>query len=130
MKLTDAQFSALHTLAEFGPKELVEVHGPRGMDGKRKITVQGIMSAPTLAKLEQAHMISVRRDGAVRPVDAVGRPGHTRFPLTVEITDAGRAAIKSLERAGNNFTLSVDNRDCTRYIQIISNGQSAHRKEN
>lgn len=30
MKLTDAQFDALSTLAEYGPKQLVEVHGPRG----------------------------------------------------------------------------------------------------
>lgn len=28
MKLTDAQFVALSTLAQFGPKELVEVHAP------------------------------------------------------------------------------------------------------
>lgn len=93
MKLTDAQFSALHALAEFGPKEMVEVHGPRGMDGKRKITVQGIMSAPTLARLEQAHLVTVDRGGSVRPANAVGKPGHIRFPLTVAITEAGRAAL-------------------------------------
>lgn len=95
MKLTDAQFGALSTLERFGPKVLVEVHGPRGMDGKRRITVQGIMSAPTLASLEQAHLIAVDRGTSARPVNAVGRPGYLRFPLTVSITDAGRAALAS-----------------------------------
>lgn len=93
MKLTDAQFCALATLANHGPASLTEVHGPRGMDGKRKISVQGIMAAPTLAKLEQAHLIAVDRGGGTRPVNAVGKGGHLRFPLTVTITDAGRAAL-------------------------------------
>lgn len=94
MKLSDAQFGALSTLAQFGPKELVEIHGPRGMDGRRKITVQGLMSAPTLAKLEQAHLIAVDRSGkGSRPVNAVGKSGNLRFSLIVSITEAGRAAL-------------------------------------
>lgn len=93
MKLTPAQFGALSTLAQFGPKDLTEVHGPSGMDGKRKITVQGIMSAPTLAKLEQAGFVKVNRGISSRPVNAVGKPGHLRFPLRVEITETGRQAL-------------------------------------
>lgn len=95
MKLTDAQFGALSSLSDHGPQELIEVHGSRGMDGKRKITVQGIMTAPTLARLEQAHLVSVDRSGGTRPVNAVGKAGHLRFSLTVSITDAGRAALAS-----------------------------------
>lgn len=93
MKLTDAQACALYTLAEHGPQDMTEVHGPRGMDGRRKISVQGIMSAPTLARLEQSGLVSVDRGNGSRPVNAVGKAGHARFQLRVSITAAGRAAV-------------------------------------
>lgn len=95
MKLTDAQFGALSTLAQFGPKELVEVHGPRGMNGIPKITIQGIMSAPMLAKLTAHGLVSVSRKPVPAPKNAVGKRGNARFSLTVSITDAGRAALAS-----------------------------------
>lgn len=92
MKLTDAQFGFLGTLIDHGPQTVTEVHGPRGMDGKRKITLQGSVAGPTLTKLEDAAMIHVVRGEAQRPVNAVGKPGNRRVTLTIEITAAGREA--------------------------------------
>lgn len=94
MKLSPAQFGTLHTLAAFGPQQAVEVHGPRGMDGKRKIKLKWHAApGPTLAKLEDASLVTVTRVDAGRPMNAVGKAGHRRINLTIAITDAGRAAL-------------------------------------
>lgn len=94
MRLSDSQHGVLHTLREFGPQKAVEVHGPRGMDGKRKIKLEWA-GAPlaTLTKLESAGLVTVQRAEPVRPVNAVGGKGHPRVALTITITDAGRAAL-------------------------------------
>lgn len=92
MKLSDAQFGFLQTLIDYGPQTITEVHGPRGMDGKRKITLQGSIAGPTLTKLEDAAMIHVARGEAQRPINAVGKAGNRRVTLTVTVTEAGRAA--------------------------------------
>lgn len=58
-KLTDAQFSALHTLAEFGAKEGMEVLMPPAMDGSRRIKVECYLATgPTIARLEAAGLIT------------------------------------------------------------------------
>jgi DNA-binding MarR family transcriptional regulator len=97
MKLTDAQFSALHTLAEFGPKAATEVRMPPAMDGSRRIKLEcHFLTAPTLARLEQGGLVSVQRSEPSAPVNAVGKRGHARRSLTISITDAGRAAVAPL----------------------------------
>jgi hypothetical protein len=94
MKLTDAQFSALHTLREFGPKEGVEVRMAPAMDGSRKIKLEcNILTAPTLAKLEAEGLVAVDRVTVPTPVNAVGKRGHARSALTIKITDAGRLVL-------------------------------------
>ena len=94
MKLTDAQFSALHTLAEFGPKTGTEVRMPPAMDGSRRIRLEcNILTAPTLAALEAGGLVSVERGEAAAPKNAVGKRGHARRPITIAITDAGRSAL-------------------------------------
>ncbi len=94
MQLTDAQFSALHTLAEFGPKTGTEVRMAPAMDGSRRIKLEcHFLTAPTLAKLEAEGLVAVERGPASAPKNAVGKSGHARRPLTITITDAGRAAL-------------------------------------
>lgn len=94
MKLTDAQFSALHTLAEFGPKGGTEIRMPPAMDGTRRIKLEcNILTAPTLARLEGEGLVSVARGEASAPKNAVGKSGHLRRPVTITITEAGRAAL-------------------------------------
>lgn len=94
MKLTDAQFSALHTLAEFGPKTGTEVRLAPAMDGSRRIKLEcHFLTAPTLAKLETDGLVSVVRTSLPTPTNAVGKSGHARRSLTINITDAGRAAL-------------------------------------
>ncbi len=94
MKLTDAQYSALHTLAEFGPKTGTEVRMAPAMDGSRRIKLEcHFLTAPTLARLEADGLVSVERGPLRRPTDAVGKSGHARRPITIAITDAGRAAL-------------------------------------
>ena len=94
MRLSDSQRGTLYSLAEFGPQEAVEVHGPRGMDGKRKVKLEW-RGAPlaTLTKLEGAGLVSVVRHEPKRFFDAVGKAGHPRIRLTISITEAGRAAL-------------------------------------
>ena len=94
MKLTDAQFSALHTLAEFGDKTAEEVRMPQPMAGTRRIKLEcNILTAPTLAKLEAFGFVSVYRCEAYAPVDAVGKRGHLRRKVVISITDSGRAEL-------------------------------------
>lgn len=94
MKLSAAQFGALHTLAEFGPKTATEVVLPPAMDGKRRVKLEwNVATAPTLAKLEDAGFVSVERQDAGHPTNAVGIRGRKRIALTIAITDAGRAAL-------------------------------------
>lgn len=94
MRLSDSQHGVLNTLREFGPQMAIEVHGPRDMSGKRKVKLEWHCApGPTLAKLESAGLVTVQRAEPVRPVNAVGKPGHPRVALTITITDAGRAAL-------------------------------------
>lgn len=94
MKLTDAQFSALHTLAEFGPKTAVEVKMPPKMDGTQRIKLESnILTSPTLAALEASGLVKVERKPLPTPVNAVGKRGHQRRHLDIAITEAGRAAL-------------------------------------
>jgi DNA-binding MarR family transcriptional regulator len=94
VKLTDAQFSALHTLAEFGPKTGTEVRMAPAMDGTRRIKLEcHFLTAPTLARLEADGLVSVARGEAAAPINAVGKLGHARRQITISITDAGRSAL-------------------------------------
>lgn len=92
--LSPAQFSALHTLREFGPKTAVEVVLPAAMDGTRKTRLEwNVATAPTLAKLEAAGYVKVARKPMPTIRNAVGKSGHPRRALTIEITEAGRNAL-------------------------------------
>lgn len=94
VKLTDSQHGTLHTLAEFGPQKAVEVHGPRGMDGKRKVKLEWhAASIVQLRSLEDRGLVAVDRSEAPRPVNAVGKLGHKRVALIIAITQAGRDAL-------------------------------------
>ncbi len=96
MKLSDAQYGALRTLSEFGPKEAIEVVGPVRMDGKRDVKLQwNVATGQTLRKLEDARLVEVVRIDLGRPLNAVGVAGRARRRLTISITDAGREAIAS-----------------------------------
>jgi len=93
-KLTDAQFGALCTLRDHGPKDAVEVLNPPAMDGPRKIKLEcHFMAWPTLDRLEQLGLINVQRGPARMPKDAVGRSGKARRPVVITISDKGRAAV-------------------------------------
>jgi hypothetical protein len=95
MKLTDAQFCLLNRLAEYGPaKDAVEIAGPRGMDGKRKIKLQWDgTSKAALDKIEAAGWVAITRERLPTPVNAVGGKGNPRTGLTISITDAGRTVL-------------------------------------
>lgn len=92
--LSAAQFSALHTLREFGAKSATEVVLPPAIDGSRKVKLEwSVATGPTLAKLEAAGYVRVTRKPVATIRDAVGRKGRERRALTIEITDAGRNAL-------------------------------------
>lgn len=94
-KLTDAQFSALSTLADYGPKTGTEVFMPAAMDGSRRTKLEcNVLTAPTLARLETAGLVSVARGPTYRPKNAVGNSGRVRRDVTITITEAGREALK------------------------------------
>lgn len=94
MKLTDAQFGFLSTLQEFGPRDAIEVVGPPAMDGKRKVKLESHLgSSATLAALERAGFVDVRRESLGRPKNAVGKRGHERIQLWIKITDSGREVL-------------------------------------
>ena len=96
MTLTDAQFGTLHRLAEHGPAEAIEVAGPRGMDGKRKVKLQWDgTSKSALDKIEAAGWVKIERTPLPTPINAVGGKGNPRRKITIAITDAGRAALAS-----------------------------------
>lgn len=95
MKMSDAQFGALNTLREFGPKEAIEVVMPPSMDGREKVRLEwNVASSATLAKLEAAGLVVVNRQSIGRPSNAVGKRGHERRKLTISISDAGRMALE------------------------------------
>jgi DNA-binding MarR family transcriptional regulator len=94
MKISDAQFSVLHTLRESGPKTATEVILPPSMDGTRKTKLEwNVATGLTLAKLEAAGLVVVAREPLPRVKNAVGRYGHPRRSLTISITDKGRLAL-------------------------------------
>ena len=94
MKLSPAQFATLHTLAEYGPKEAIEVRMTASMDGRRKVKLEwNVASGVALATLEDAGLVYVLRKEMPRPVNAVGVAGLPRRALTISISDAGRDAL-------------------------------------
>lgn len=94
MKLSAAQFNALHTLAEFGSKTAIEVVLPQRMDGMRKTKLEwNVATAPTLAKLSEHGLVSVTRKPLPVVRNAVGKAGNRRIELTISITDKGRLAL-------------------------------------
>lgn len=90
MKLSDAQFGALHQLREFGPINTFEIAGPADMSGKRKTKLDtGQLSAATLSKLVTMGLVAVSHGEIFRPTDATGRKGHPRRPVCISITADG-----------------------------------------
>lgn len=90
MKLSDAQFGALHQLREFGPINTVEIAGPPGMDGKRKTKLDtGKLTAATLSKLVSLGLVAIVHGEIYRPTDATGRKGHPRRNVCISITTKG-----------------------------------------
>jgi hypothetical protein len=93
-KISDAQFGVLHQLLEFGPITAEEIKLPPAMDGSRRTKLRcNYLTAATMQKLEIGGFISVRRESAKAPVNAVGESGRQRRTITIEITGEGRAAI-------------------------------------
>lgn len=98
-RLTDAQFGVLCTLRECGPQDVVEIFGPRAMDGSSKTKIEGfLLSAPTLARLEKVGFVEVQRSEVYHLKNAAGKPGLARRKLHISITDAGRTALSSGQR--------------------------------
>lgn len=94
MKLTDAQWGALHQIVDHGPISAEEIHGPRDMGGKRKIKfVCNSITCATMEKLYSLKLISVDRVEKARPVSATGKAGNRRHALTINITELGRAIL-------------------------------------
>ena len=94
MKLTPAQFATLHMLAERGPQQAREVLMPPAVDGSKRVKLEwNVASSLTLAKLEEAKLVHVKRVREAPPTDALGKRGHQRRALTIEITEAGRQAL-------------------------------------
>lgn len=94
MKITDAQFGLLHQLREFGPINTHEVHGPRGMDGKRKVKLEtSKLTAATLERLCEMGLVAVSRGDPFYPPNAVGKGGHKRVPICISITADGLGAL-------------------------------------
>ena len=94
MKLSDAQFGVLHQLKEFGPINTLEIAGPPGMDGKRKVKLEtGKLTAATLAKLLDMGLVAISRGEVFRPTDATGKRGHQRRPVCISITAEGLGQI-------------------------------------
>ena len=95
MKLSDTQFGVLDCLNKFGMKTAIEVLGPVGMDGKRKVSrlEWNVANKVTLAKLEDNGLVSVKRATSERFADATGKLGHPRRTIYIEITEAGKAAL-------------------------------------
>lgn len=94
MRITDSQFGALCTLRDFGPRDGEEILLPRGMDGKRKTRLScHLMVSTTLQRMEDQGLVSVERGEYRAPKNAVGKSGHPRRPITISITDKGRAAL-------------------------------------
>lgn len=93
-KITDAQLGVLWQIAEHGPLAAIEVMGPPKIDGSRKIKIEcHALNAATLDSLCRNGLVTVERGSTSRPANAVGKLGHARTPITVLLTDAGRAAI-------------------------------------
>jgi hypothetical protein len=94
MKLSDAQWGALRQIVDHGPISAEEVVMPPAMDGSRRTKLRcHCLTSATMARLEDAGLITVARAVEARPVNAVGKAGHRRNSLVVDITDAGRAAV-------------------------------------
>ncbi len=93
MRLSDAQFGALWQLIDHGPVIAEEIVLSQAMDGSRRTKLQcHLLTAATLSRLEAEGLVAVQRCPAQRPVNAAGKAGHRRNLLTIDITDAGRAA--------------------------------------
>ena len=94
MKLSDAQFGILDRLAVHGPATAIEIAGPRGIDGKRKVSLQWDgTSKASLDKIQAAGWVTIARKPLPAPVNAVGAKGNPRVQITITITEAGRAAL-------------------------------------
>lgn len=94
MKLSDAQWGALHQIVKHGPISAEEIIMPPAMDGSRRTKMRcHCLTAATMARLENAGFVTVTRTAEARPVNAVGKSGHRRNSLIVDITEAGRTAV-------------------------------------
>ena len=95
VKLSNAQWGALHQLADFGPIEAKEIVMPPAMDGSRRTKLDcHYFTAATLSMLETAGLVAVMRNQAARPTNACGKAGHQRIALVIHITDEGRNALE------------------------------------
>lgn len=93
-RISDAQWGALSHLIDHGPITAEEIVMPAAMDGKRRTKLRcHCLTQATLSRLEADGLVSVTRTAEARPVNAVGKAGHRRNSVKVEITDAGRAAV-------------------------------------
>lgn len=94
MKLSDAQFGALHNLQQFGMVRGVEVLQP--VDGGHRWGLKcHLLTAPTLAALERDGLVETKRNPLPAPKNAVGKKGNRRREVFISISDKGKAALAS-----------------------------------
>ena len=94
MKLSDAQWGVLRQIIDFGPVTAKEVVMPPAMDGTCRTKLQcHHMSKATMERLEADGLIHVTRTPEPRPTNAVGKAGHRRNAIMMDITAAGRAVV-------------------------------------
>lgn len=92
MKLTDAQFGALHSLKDFGTRRGVEVLQMSEAGGRWKLECH-LMNAATLAALERGGLVVTKRSPMPAPKNAVGKKGNRRREVFISISDKGAEAI-------------------------------------
>lgn len=93
MKLSDAQWGALRQILDHGPIKATEIVLPPSIDGSRKTKLScHCLTKATMDRLEADGLVVVQRTAEPRPVNAVGKHGHRRNSIVVDITPKGRQA--------------------------------------
>lgn len=96
LSLPYGQYGALARLRERGgTSSAAEAYGPRADDGVRRVSLRwGSTPLAVLVELERLGYVQVdRHRPLVGPIGLTAHEGELRRPITIRITDAGRAAL-------------------------------------